>query len=82
VALRQVKQYQIYFMKGVGGMNTKKIQREKVNSPLEPYHFTKRIGSTVYSVNVSFKHDAKETIDEKILRLMRNDVQIGKVVGL
>ena len=69
-------------MKGVGGMNTKKIQREKVNSPLEPYRFTKRIGSTVYSVNVSFKQDAKETIDEKILRLMRNDAQLGKVVGL
>ena len=63
-------------------MNTKKIQREKVNSPLEPYRFTKRIGSTVYKVNVSFRQDAKETIDEKILRLMLNDARIGKVVGL
>jgi len=63
-------------------MNTKKIQREKVNSPLEPNRFTKRIGSTVYKVNVSFRQDAKETIDDKLMRLMRNDEQLGNVVGL
>ena len=69
-------------MKGVGGMNNLKIRRENVNSTREPYRFIKRIGSTVYKVNVSFRQDAHETIDEKLMRLMRNDVQLGKVVGL
>ena len=36
--------------------------------------FTKRIGSTVYEVEVYFNQDAKETMNEKILRLIKNDL--------
>jgi len=36
--------------------------------------FTKRIGSTVYKVEVHFKQDAKETLGEKILRLIEREV--------
>ena len=40
----------------------------------EPVTMRKRIGSTVYEVRVRFNPDAKETMDEKILRLIRNDL--------
>jgi len=36
--------------------------------------FRKRIGSTVYVTKLYFKNDAAETMDEKILRLIRNDL--------
>ena len=37
--------------------------------------FTKRIGSTIYRVTVHFKPDAKETLEDKLLRLMENEVR-------
>jgi hypothetical protein len=40
----------------------------------EPAQLRKRIGSTVYEVRVHFNSDAKETMDDKILRLVRNDL--------
>lgn len=40
----------------------------------EPAQLRKRIGSTVYEVRVHFNPDAKETMDDKILRLIRNDL--------
>lgn len=40
----------------------------------EPVTMRKRIGSTVYEVRVRFNPDAKETMDDKILRLVRNDL--------
>ena len=47
----------------------------------EPLNVRKRIGSTVYEVNVYFNPDAKETMNDKIMRLIRNEVQSGKVAG-
>ena len=40
----------------------------------EPAQLHKRIGSTVYEVRLHFNSDAKETMDDKILRLVRNDL--------
>lgn len=40
----------------------------------EPTQLRKRIGSTVYEVRVHFNPDAKETMDDKILWLVRNDL--------
>ena len=37
--------------------------------------FTKRIGSTVYKVEVHFKQDAKETMEDKLLRLIESEVK-------
>ena len=37
--------------------------------------FTKRIGSTVYKVEVYFKKDAKETMEDKIFRLIEREVR-------
>ena len=47
-------------------------------TPLEPYRLKKRLGSTVYEVNVYFNPDAKETMNDKIIRLIRNEILSGK----
>ena len=57
-------------------MNTSKSTREKEKScASEPYRFTKRLGSIVYEVAVHFKQDAKETMDDKIKRLIRHEME-------
>ena len=63
-------------------MSTKNSPTERVNTPQEPYRLTKRHGSTVYEVRVFLNPDAKESIDAKILRLIRNELQFGKAAGL
>ena len=55
-------------------MNTTKIKRAKSNSPREPFRFTKRLGSIVYEVEAHFSPDAKEEMDEKLLRLLQRDL--------
>ena len=57
-------------------MNTLKSTREKEKScASEPYRFTKRLGSIVYEVEVRFNQDAKETMDDKIKRLIRREME-------
>ena len=41
----------------------------------KPFVMKKRIGSTTYNVGIFFKEDAKETLDEKVRRLLVNDLQ-------
>jgi hypothetical protein len=36
--------------------------------------FTKKIKSTVYEVNIYFSDTSKETIDDKIMRLLKREV--------
>ena len=44
------------------------------NSANQQYQYmTKRIGSTTYKVKVVFSDDANETMEEKILRMIRNE---------
>lgn len=45
----------------------------KEQTPYEPRSFTKRIGSTNYRVSVHFSRTSRETIDDKILRLAKNE---------
>ena len=52
-------------------MQTVKIMREKVNA--QSSRFCKRIGSTLYEVNVYFNEAAKESLDDKIFRLILNE---------
>jgi len=59
-------------------MNVKSLT-VKINTPQEPYRFIKHLGSTVYEVNVYFNQNAKETMNDKIMRLIRNEAQSGKV---
>jgi hypothetical protein len=41
----------------------------------EPLNLRKRIGSTTYVVNVHFSSNAKETLEDKILRLIGSEVR-------
>jgi len=61
-------------------MNVKK-QTVINNTPQEPYRFIKRIGSTNYRVTVRFSSTSRETMNDKILRLIKNDAILEKAVG-
>jgi len=60
-------------------MNTTNIITETTN---KPHQFKRRIGSTTFHVNVHFNPSAKETAQDKIARLIRNEVTLGKAVNL
>ena len=46
----------------------------------QPVHIiTKRIGSTNFKIRVFNKPDAKENINDKILRLIKNDIANGAI---
>ena len=61
-------------------MQSLKAEREKVVA--QSSRFCKRIGSTVYSVGVYFKEGAKETLEEKILRMMKSDLASELACGI
>lgn len=41
--------------------------------------FTKRIGTTVYQVNVFFDVNAEKSFEEKLMHLMANDLSLGEI---
>ena len=43
-----------------------------------PYKFNRRIGSTNYSVSVHFSKTSRENINDKIMRLIKNDIQASR----
>ena len=48
----------------------------------ETSQFVKRIGSGVYKVNVYFSQDSKETMNDKIYRLARNELKSPSKNGI
>jgi hypothetical protein len=56
--------------------------KNEVYTRAEPIFMRKQIGSTVYQVNVGFNPEAKETVEEKILRLIKNDLTGGFKRGI
>ena len=40
--------------------------------------FIKRIGTTVYEVNVFFDENAEKSFEEKLMHLMSNDLSLGE----
>jgi hypothetical protein len=48
------------------------------NAHPAPFSIRKRIGSTAYEVEVHFSHNSGETLDDKILRLVRGGMMKGK----
>ncbi len=50
----------------------------RTDQPYRPSAFTKRIGSTTYNVSGHFSKTSKETMNDKIIRLIRNDEAIGR----
>lgn len=54
---------------------------EKQNEQFMP--MTRRIGSTTYRVKVFFKEDGEETMEDKILRMIRNEaLESGQDCGI
>ena len=51
----------------------KNNQTVNIERVADTSRFTKRIGSTVYNVGIYFKQDATETMEDKILRLIKNE---------
>ena len=49
-------------------------QTEQRNPP-EPFTIRRQIGTIVYEVEVHFNPDAKETMHDKMLRLLRHDME-------
>ena len=41
--------------------------------------FTKRIGTTVYQVNVFFDENAEKSFEEKLMHLMSTDLSLGEI---
>ena len=55
---------------------------ETAQQPNEPVMILKKIGSTTYQIAVHFSATSKETIGDKISRLIRNEAESGKAAGL
>jgi len=58
------------------------MNTDKTTTPMakaEQPEFVKRIGKTTYRVRVYFNPNSKETINDKILRMIRNEVQNPKM---
>ena len=54
-----------------------------VNKPTtsEPYVLQRQIGSTLFRVSIRCSENAKETLEEKIQRLLKNDLQSSAMHG-
>ena len=59
-------------------MQTEKSQR---GIDAQSGRFSQRIGSTLYSVNVHFQEGNKETLEEKILRLIKRELDFWPKLG-
>lgn len=53
-------------------MLTSKVSKAE-NIKNEPMRLTERIGQTTYKVNVHFSETSKETIGDKIIRMIENE---------
>ena len=60
----------------------KNNQTIKIERVADTNRFSKRIGSTVYRVGVYFKPDAKETMEDKIIRLVKNEWNCSQKNGI
>jgi len=52
-------------------VNSAATKRESAEQP----RYEKRIGSTVYRVTVHFSQKSKDTIEDKLIRLMESEVR-------
>ena len=60
-------------------MQTQKAEREKINA--QSSRFRQRIGSTVFTVSIHFKEGGKESLEEKMFRMMKSDLTNGRLCG-
>ena len=50
----------------------------RAGQPANTSGFSKRIGSIVYEVSIHFNQNAKETMNDKILRLVKHEAHSRK----
>ena len=62
------------------GADTVQRMAVKAEQTCESRTFTKRIGSTTYRVRIHFSRTSQETINDKIMRLVKNEAQNEKAV--
>ena len=60
---------------------TSAVRTQGGNANAEPVNLYRRIGSTNYKVTIHFSTTSRETINDKILRLIKNDAAQGKAAG-
>jgi hypothetical protein len=48
----------------------------------QKHHYQKRIGNTIYNVEIHFDETSKETFEEKVLRLIKNDLTLLSKGGI
>jgi len=54
---------------------------QSAQTALEAGVFTKRIGYTTYRVGIHFSEVSKETAEDKIMRLVKNEADMRKGAG-
>ncbi len=57
------------------------VKNPTVKVPQEPYRFIKRLGSTTFHVSVRFSETSRETGDDKLARIIRNDMALRKAAN-
>ena len=60
----------------------KNNQTVNIERVADTSRFTKRIGSTVYNVGLYFNENATETMEDKILRLIKNEWNCSQKNGI
>ena len=60
-------------------MQLEKAER-KINNA-QSSRFVQRIGSTIYTVNIFSKEDSKESLEDKMFRMMQSDLTNERFCG-
>jgi len=56
------------------------VSPENITPPDKPVVMLKRIGSTTYKINIHFSKTSKETMHDKITRMIKNEIATGTAV--
>ena len=60
-------------------MQREKAERKTNNA--QSSRFVQRIGSTVYTVNIYSKEGSKESLEDKMFRMMQSDLTNERICG-
>lgn len=52
---------------------------EQKKQEQNPGSFSKRIGTTLYQVNVFFDESVEKSVEDKLLHLLSNDLSLGAI---
>lgn len=50
---------------------------KNMQTPKQEQYILRRIGATTYKIKVVFSDDSRETMEDKILRMIRNSTETG-----